>query len=66
VKTLTFTYIDAENDEKETWDSDSDDVGYATPRAVRIRLEIGSEENFHTFQTTILFPQYRQALKLAG
>ncbi|MGW8186960.1 MAG: prepilin-type N-terminal cleavage/methylation domain-containing protein, partial [Desulfobacterales bacterium] len=29
VKTLTFTYIDAENDEKETWDSDSDDVGYA-------------------------------------
>ena len=66
VKTLTFTYIDAENDEKETWDSDSDDVGYATPRAVRIRLEIGPEENFHTFETTILFPQYRQALKLAG
>jgi general secretion pathway protein J len=66
VKALTFTYIDAENEEKETWDSDSDDVGYATPRAVRIRLEIGPDENFHTFETTILFPQYRQALKLAG
>lgn len=66
VKSVTFTYIDAENDEKETWDSDSADVGYATPRAVRIRLEIGTDENFHTFETTILFPQYRQALKLAG
>jgi len=66
VKSLTFTYIDAEDDEKETWDSDSDDVGYATPRAVRIQLEIGSDDIFHTFETTVLFPQYRQALKLAG
>lgn len=66
LKTLTFTYIDTENEEKESWDSDSADVGYATPRAVRIRLEIGSDENFHPFETTILFPQYRQALKLAG
>ncbi len=65
VKSLTFTYLDSEKDEKETWDSDSAEVGYATPRAVRIRLEIGTEENFQPFETTILFPQYRQPLKSA-
>ena len=42
------------------------EVDYATPRAVRIRLKIGTDENFHTFETTILFPQYRHPLKLAG
>ncbi|MFZ0241715.1 MAG: type II secretion system protein GspJ [Desulfobacterales bacterium] len=65
VKSLTFTYLDSENDEKDTWDSDSAEVGYATPRAVRIRLEIGTEENFQPFETTVLFPQYRQPLKAA-
>ncbi|MFZ0132787.1 MAG: prepilin-type N-terminal cleavage/methylation domain-containing protein [Desulfobacterales bacterium] len=65
VKSLTFTYLDFENDEKEAWDSDSAEVGFATPRAVRIRLEIGTEENFHPFETTVLFPQYRQPLKSA-
>ena len=53
VKSLTFTYIDAEGSERETWDSDSPDVDYATPQAIRIKLEIGSEENFHTFETTV-------------
>jgi general secretion pathway protein J len=66
LRTLTFAYIDAEGEERELWDSDASDVGFATPRAVRLRLEIGSEDNFHTFETTILFPQYRRPLELAG
>ncbi len=66
VKALRFTYFDAENDERETWDSDSADVEFATPRAVRIRIEIGTDENFLPFETTILFPQYRRPRKLAG
>ena len=63
VKSLTFTYIDAEGTERETWDSDSADVDYATPRAIRIKLEIGTEENSHTFETTVLPFLFREALE---
>jgi general secretion pathway protein J len=60
LKNLTFTYIDTEGDEMDTWNSDSADVDYATPRAIKIKLEIGNEENFLTFETTVLPFLYRE------
>ena len=60
LKNLTFTYIDTEGTELDTWNSDSADVDYATPRAIRIKLEIGSEDNFQIFETTVLPFLYRE------
>jgi general secretion pathway protein J len=63
VKDLSFTYIDSEGTERETWNSDSADVDYATPQAIRIKLEIGSEESFHTFETTVWLFVNREPLE---
>ena len=63
VQSLTFTYIDSEGTERETWDSDSADVDYATPRAIRIKLRIGTTENSHTFETTVLPFLFREPLE---
>ena len=60
LKSLTFTYIDAEGTELDTWNSDSADVDYATPRAIRIKMEIGDEEHYQTFETTVLPFMYRE------
>ena len=60
LKSLTFTYIDIDGIELDTWNSDSADVDYATPRAIRIKMEIGDEENYQTFETTVLPFLYRE------
>ena len=53
VKSLAFKYYNAEGEASEVWDSDSDQNGYATPTAVGIQLEIGSESKSYTFETTV-------------
>lgn len=63
VRSLEFTFIDSEGEEGNIWDSDSNDFDYATPRAIRIRLILGSDENLHTFETTVVLPQYREAIE---
>jgi general secretion pathway protein J len=62
VKSLTFTYFDAEGGEHESWDSESDRFRYATPVSISIRLEIGDESSFHTFETMIAFPAHRERI----
>ncbi|GAB6097751.1 hypothetical protein JCM14469_40050 [Desulfatiferula olefinivorans] len=53
IKALTFTYVDEDGTEHDSWDSDSDEVGYATPSAVVIRMEIEDEDRVMTFHTRI-------------
>jgi general secretion pathway protein J len=53
VKSLAFKYYNAEGEEIETWDSDSEQSDYATPTAVGIQLEIGSESKTYAFETTV-------------
>ena len=60
---LTFTYIDDEGEEVDTWDSDSEEYSYATPRAIRIQLQIGTAETSHFLQTMVALPQYREEFK---
>ena len=63
LRSLTFTYIDTEGAEFDTWNSDSAEVDYATPRAIRIKIEIGDEEYYQTFETTVLPFMYREPLE---
>lgn len=64
VKSLEFTFINSEGEEGGIWDSDSVDFDYATPRAIRIKLTLGTDENSHTFETMVVLPQYREAIEL--
>jgi len=53
LKSLAFKYIDTQGEEFDEWDSDSSEVGYATPAAIRIALEIGDETISYNFETTV-------------
>ena len=59
VRDFTLTYLDAEGKEYEDWDSESDDMEYGTPRAIKIRLALGDETAPDIFTTEILLPVYR-------
>ena len=60
VKTLQLKYYNQEGTEFELWDSDAADFGYATPRAIRIKLEIGKDSESRWFETMVTLPVYRE------
>ena len=57
---LTFIYFDADGNAHETWDSDGDEVKYATPSAVEIRLKMSSGNDHYLFTTKTCIPVYRK------
>ncbi|MDF1590865.1 MAG: type II secretion system protein GspJ [Desulfobacterales bacterium] len=59
LKSLKFTYYDAEGADTDHWDSDSDEYKYATPRAVGIQLELGNGSSSQQFATLVTLPAYR-------
>jgi general secretion pathway protein J len=63
VKSLAFKYYNAEGEASEVWDSDSEQNGYATPTAVGIQLEIGTESKSYTFETTVRLAVYRKKME---
>ncbi len=63
VKSFTIFYTDYEGNETEEWDSESGELKYATPKAIRVKLEIGDEENSLVLQTMAEFPLFREPLK---
>ncbi len=60
IKSLTFKYYDDEEDETDSWDSESEDSKYSTPRAIRIKLEFGDESSSLFFETMVSLPLYRE------
>ncbi|MFO7929979.1 MAG: type II secretion system protein GspJ [Thermodesulfobacteriota bacterium] len=60
---LEFTYLDSQGDWHETWDSESENIDYATPRAVKIALKISTGGREHRFSTSIDLPVYREPLE---
>jgi len=60
VKSLVFKYYDQEGSEYDVWDSDSADVDYSTPRAIKITLEIGDDSSFLHFETMVKLPVFRE------
>ena len=63
VKSLAFKYYDADGEESEAWDSDTDDYDHATPTAIGIQLEIGTESESYTFETTVWLAVHRDKLE---
>ncbi len=61
IRALKISYIDGEGESSDEWDSSSADFGYATPRIVRIRLELAAAENVDVFQTAVKLPLWRPA-----
>ena len=55
LKSLKFLYYDHEGTEHDTWDSESREFNYATPRAVKVRVEIGDDSVSFFFETVINF-----------
>ena len=60
LKSLFFSYYDHEGNAHELWDSDSDTFEYATPRAIRIRLEVGDASSALLFETMVTLPASRE------
>lgn len=59
VRELALIFYDQDGETHEQWNSESDNVGFATPRAIAIDLKIGNEEAPKRFETMIVFPIYR-------
>jgi general secretion pathway protein J len=58
---LEFEYIGAEDEMSERWDSESSDTDYATPRALEIRLTVGTPSRPKLFTTRVSLHVYRKA-----
>jgi len=63
LKSLEFKYFDTDGSEFDEWNSESDEYGYATPTAISIQLEIGSETTSYDFETTVNLAVQRQKLE---
>lgn len=62
VKTFELAFLDENGDEHDAWDSESKDYKYATPRAVKIKLETGDDSVSIFLETMIGLPIFRDAL----
>jgi len=63
VKSLTFKYYDNDGTEYDLWDSDSEEFGYSTPRAIGIKLELAEGSGSIFFETMVNLPAYREKKK---
>ena len=63
IAAFKLTCIDADGNASESWDSDSQALEYATPRAVRVELNIKTGKGTHSFSTRISLPTYREPLE---
>jgi general secretion pathway protein J len=57
---LSFKFYDKEGIEFDVWDSDSEEFGYATPKAIAIKLELAKNAASHTFETMVSLPISRE------
>jgi len=60
VKSLTFKYYDQDGTAYDLWDSDDEDFGYSTPKAIDINLELAESSNSLWFKTMVKLPVYRK------
>lgn len=63
VRGFRLGFVDADGEETERWDSDSDEFDYATPRAIRVELEIGDDRYARRFETVVALPLYRDKVE---
>ncbi|MCF8111612.1 MAG: prepilin-type N-terminal cleavage/methylation domain-containing protein [Desulfobacteraceae bacterium] len=65
ISELRFIYLDEKGDEFETWDSEAEDMDYATPRAVQVYLKIDIGSRQYPFSTRVVLPVFREPLERA-
>ena len=58
---LAFGYLNAEGEMEERWDSESADTDYVTPRAIEVRLTVGTPDRPQTFTTRIPLYAFRES-----
>ncbi len=63
VSEIKITYYDPAGEAQEQWDSQSDFIKYATPRAVEIELTLKQQSETYTFRTRVALPVYREEIK---
>jgi len=63
VEKLSFTYYDAEGNENESWDSESDNYKYATPRRMDIKLTLKKVSESYNFRTSVFLPVFRDEVE---
>jgi general secretion pathway protein J len=62
VKALTIKYLDHEGEEYDVWDSDDETYEYATPKAVKIKLELETGSDSLLFETMVTLPLFREKI----
>jgi general secretion pathway protein J len=60
IQSLNFRYYDQEGNAFERWDSDADDFGYATPRAIEINIGLPGDPQPNLFGIKIALPIFRE------
>jgi general secretion pathway protein J len=59
VRSIQLAYLDGEGATSDDWDSFADDQNYATPRAVRIRIELATPVGPAVYRTVVTLPMWR-------
>jgi hypothetical protein len=62
LKALSLTYFDDEGQERERWDSETATFGYATPAAIRIKIEMAGEKGSQPMETVVTLPARREKI----
>jgi general secretion pathway protein J len=60
VKSLTFKYYDQDGTTYDLWDSDDEEFGHSTPKAIDINLELTESSGSLWFKTMVTLPVYRK------
>ena len=63
IKALEFKYYAAEGEISDNWDSDAEDFKHSTPKAIGIKLVLGSDSRSQLFETTIKLPLNRNSME---
>lgn len=59
IRAFDIKFVDQEGKLYKEWHSDTSSFEFSTPSAVKIKLEVGSEQRSDVFATTIVLPTYR-------
>jgi len=63
IEEFSIIFFDKDENEYEKWDSDSDFLKYATPRAIKIKLKIKSSEGSYAFETKVALQVFRESFE---
>jgi hypothetical protein len=61
VRRLRWAFVDEEGEIHDEWDSDDEQWGYATPKAVALMMEIGEEGHSRTYHARFALATAREA-----